>query len=164
MPTILFCGREVTAEALGRSWTFSRWTLTILDDFLTWARTQIPDPLDLATRHVEKMMVEEEKISNKALLAHRNKIKDELVTGAIKQAASYLDFGSPQVQSLLHSPLGGSHLLMLLLKAHQPDVTEEDAFQIIQEIGDQKLQHIMDVTTGKVAPSLGNGQAPVASS
>ena len=158
-----FCGRECEAEALGQRWRFGRWTLRVLDDWTEWARTQLPNPIDEAAAAIERMEADEEKrkITDPKLLARRNKIKDELVTAAIRQASSYLAFSAPEVQSLLNSPRGGAHLVRELLKGNHPDITEEKAFDLAQAMGMEEMERVMLTTSGK-APPGGNGQAPAA--
>ena len=158
-----FCGRECEAEALGQRWRFSRWTLRVLDDWTEWARTILPNPIDECAAAILRMESDEEKckISDPKIIARRNKIKDELVTAAIRQASSYLATSSPEVKSLLNSPRGAAHLLLLLLKPNHPEVTEEKAFDIVQVLGPD-LERVMLTTAGRSPPAGGNVEAPAA--
>lgn len=159
-----FCGKECEVQALGQTWRFGRWTLGVLDEWTDWARGQLPNPIDEAVKVIERMELDEQerKITNQRLLLTRNKIKDELVNAAMRRASSYLAFNSPEVQSLMNSPRGAARLVKLLLKTNHPDVSEEQALDLVMALGED-LQRIMLVTAGKSPPGEGNGQAPAAS-
>lgn len=173
MHTSAYHGRECQAHALGQTWTFSRWTIDILDDWTDWARHHLPDPIAKANAEIERMMEEEEgwvaaartdadKEKLRTRLKRRAKMKDELVTAAMKQATSYLDFTSAEVQSLLHSIRGTSHLCLLLMQRHHPDITEERAFEIVTALPEDEIGRIWDVTSGKAPPAPKNDLAPAA--
>lgn len=169
--THTFRGRETTAQALGTTWTFSRWELDKLDEWVDWARTKLPDPLAAATAQIERMMEEEdqrtqaaktdlEKTKLQAWLARRAKIKDELVETAMQKATSHLDFGSAEIQSLLRSLRGLAQLAFLLLREHHPAITTEQAFGVVAELGQEEIQRILDTTMGMAPPAAKNGLAP----
>lgn len=153
-----YVGRECAYEILGQTWRFSRWELHVLDSWIEWARTQLPDPIERCTKVIERMMVEEEKITDAAVLMRRNKIKDELVHAAMKQANCYLAFNSPEVQSLIQSPRGAAELLRLLLVKHHPDITRDQAFALVQAMPANMLQEIMETTAGRTPPGQKNSR------
>lgn len=166
-----FRGRETEAKALGQTWRFSRWTLNVLDEFLDWARTQLPDPLEVAEKAIFRLQREARRIreskeyddGEKQFLLSTNAQQQSLwADKAMDEATSYLGMGSPQFQSLLNSARGAARLAMLLLRKHHPDIDEETAFAIASEVGDD-MQRIMSITAGKASPeSLGNSEAPAA--
>ncbi len=172
MEQATFRGREVEAKALGQTWRFSRWTLNILDEFLDWARTVLPDPLVVAETALLRLQrnaraIRENKNTDeeeKAFLLQCNHENQERWGRlAMDEATSYLGMGSEQFQSLLNSARGAARLGMLLLRKHHPDINEETAFAIASEIGGD-MQRIMAVTSGKATPdNLGNSKAPAES-
>ncbi len=155
-------GRETETRALGRTWKVGRWTLDVFDDYSAWAAEKLPDPIKVALREVESLSDEEFRVLNRREMKEEDRQRklhflrqqqDRLTRIAMEQATSYLSFTSKPFQSLMNSPRGGAHLLMLLLRQHHPDVTEDDAFYIVVEIGNEELQRIMSVTMGKTPPA-----------
>lgn len=177
-PTTCFHGRPVTLQALGQTWTFARWEIDKLDAWTDWARRHLPDPLVKVTEQIERMMTQEEertaaartdaeKQALQVWLARRNRIKDELVNAAVKQAGCYLDFLSSEVQSLLRSLRGLAHLTLLLLRDAHPNVTEEQAFALVAELGQVRIQEVLSATMGYAPPASspeGNALPPAATS
>lgn len=155
-----YVGQECEREILDQRWRFDRWELHILDEWTEWARSQLPDPIERAAAVIEKMMVTEENIEDSATLARRNKIKDEIMFAATKQANSYLAFNSPEVQSLIQSPRGAAQLICLLLKKYQPNVTADEAFRLVQAMPDGMMREIMEITAGHSLPAEKNSSAP----
>ncbi len=170
MDTASFRGRETTTEALGRTWKVSRWSLDRMDDFRDWAATQLPDPLEIAEKALlrhqrqawqignDKSLPDEERAF---LLAANQERQERLARLAMEQATGYLSFLSPQVRTLLFDPRGSARLFLTLLREHQPEVTEEQAYQIGEAVGSKEQERIMAVTMGKGAGG-GNGEAPAA--
>ena len=159
-----FCGRMCEAEVLGQRWKFARWTWRIIDLWTEWAQEQLPNPITKAIAAIEHMDKEEleRKITDPRVLASRNKIKDELVNAAMKQAGNYLGFTSAEVQALINSPRGAAHLVVLLLIENHPDITDEKALDIITALGPEQFERILITTAGRSPPGRqGNGSAPV---
>lgn len=171
-----FRGRETETTLNGRTWKFSRWTLNVLDDFCNWAAKQLPDPLEVAEKAVLRLQrfikattdnpaldeVEKEFL----VQSYREQI-DRTSELAMSKASGFLAINSPEMQSLLNNPRGTAHLLLLLLKAHHPDATEEDAFRLAVEIPEAEMKRIMVTTMGKSPPGPAaptkNPLAPAAS-
>jgi hypothetical protein len=57
-----------------------------------------------------------------------------LVRLALDQSMTYLSVNSPVAKSALESPEGISQLLYLLLREHHPEVTPDDAYEIICDL------------------------------
>ena len=152
-------GREQTETVLGQTWTFGRWERRVWADLVAFARKTLPNPIEEAAKHLDKMP---------------QVVGEFLVRGALEKAASYLGFNSPEMQSLLNSIEGGSHLAYLLLKPHHPDITEDDAYHVFMALSQKparaatpadpnppsRMREIFDLTSGK-APA-GNAEAPAA--
>lgn len=155
-------GRETTTQALGRTWRFSRWSLTILDTWTEWAAEQLPDPLDVAMPKVEALANQEYDVLQRENMREEDRKRklhflrsqqERISRLAMEQATSYLAFNSQAVQSLMRHPRGGAQLLLLLLREHQPNVTLEDAFALANTISEEEKDRIMAVTQGKMPPS-----------
>ena len=164
-----FRGRETSAKAIGQTWTFSRWTRNIFDDFADWSRTQLPDPIVLAEDavlrlqkkqravHEDKKLPDEEK---KFLLDAYQEQADRISKQGIELAASYLSLQCPRFRSLLGSPRGTAQLFCLQLQKHHPGTTLDTAWEIVHSLPSKECDRIMDVTAGTAPDSGGNGSAP----
>ncbi|MBY0523426.1 MAG: hypothetical protein K2R98_08500 [Gemmataceae bacterium] len=163
-------GRETETQALGTTWRFARWTVNVLDDFTAWAKTQLPDPIDVAQAKVDELAAAEfdllqrkdmpEPELKKRLFVNRQ-AQERLSKIAMEKACSYLAFTAPEFQSLLNSSRGSAQLLQLLLRKHHPNVTADEAFNIATAVEKKELERIFAVTAGKSPPS-GNSPAPAA--
>lgn len=139
-------GREAEVQALGQSWRLSRWDRGTWEDFLTWAKTRLPDPLDVAKRAMA------------TLPAH---LHDAIVRHALDQAALAVTSSSPGVQALLNSVDGTVRVLWLLLRKHHPDVDEDTALLIAAEAGHEALRDAFERCSGRVPPAAApNAKAP----
>lgn len=138
-------GRETELKALGKTWTLARWTRDVWEEFLVWARTQLPDPIEVALRHVDQLPPA---------------IAEKLVAEALKQATGYLSIGSPRVTELLNSPEGITRLIWLLLRKHHPEASEDTALAIVFEVGAESLQAKIDQAAGVQSAPAGNGPGP----
>jgi hypothetical protein len=171
-------GREVEITALDKTWRLSRLTRGLWREWFAWAKTVLPDPLKNAHEHVKNLVMEEtalrqlqtalakpeaaRSIEESQLIIAKGMPLDQVnlllqtisdeqkhhTTVAIDKAASMMSFGSPEINSLLAHPDGMSRLLWLALKKHQPDVTEDDAFEILLQVGNDKMKEIFETLSG----------------
>ena len=172
---LTYRGRETETTALGRIWKISRCDLDTWDTFFAWARKQLPDPLKVAEDAILRLMKHARQTKDrddldaveKKFLLEANAVQQEAIQRiAMDKACSYLAMDSPEFQSLLRTPRGSAKLMALLLSQHQPDVTEQTALEIVQEIGEAETIRIAEVTQGKSGggkPAVGNGSALAAS-
>lgn len=173
-------GREVTETVLGKAWTFSRWDRAIHQEFSKWAQTMLPDPLEAVQRNLDKIALKDAAIlrqlqiddlaetkraieeKREAILLHKQytPFADLLVQKALDKAGMYLGFGSPEVTSLINTAEGSTHLLFLLLKQHQPEVTPDQAYAVMVSLG-PRLKDVLAAVQGKseAAPKNEQGQA-----
>lgn len=164
-------GRETTLDSLGQTWTLSVWTLRVWDDFLTWARTVLPDPLDEAEKSCLRLARQERPVrarlaaaagpEREALEADLNDLmvlQTRIVELGTQASRRYLSVDSPEVQSLLSSPRGTARLLRLLLAAHHPGIDDDGAFAVQQGADAAQLREALVVVAGKTPPQ-GNGVA-----
>lgn len=133
-------GKEQTVQALGQTWRLQRWSRAVWGEFLAWARTQLPDPLEVARRAMELWGKE-----------HHQAIGQD----ALDRANSAISIGSKAVNELLESPEGACYLLFLLVKKHHPDVTQDQAMDILMEVGLEAMKKKFDGASGQ-APTQGN--------
>ena len=155
-------GREQIIDAAGRQWKFGRWDRSVWFEFLAWARTQLPNPLDkirpvieqLTSRQAALLAQNTEATTKEAELLAQH--LDGIVRLAINESMSYLSVGSAPVADVVRSLEGTIKILWLLLRKHQPNVTEDDAFDIFDEVGLQNVQNLMNVASGEMPTAPGN--------
>lgn len=139
-------GREQVIEALGRRWTLSRWDRSIWRDLLEWAKPRVPDPVATAKRMMEALP---------------EKHHADIVSAALELTQQPLGIEHPGVQAVVWSMEGMAKLCHLLLRKHHPGVTEDEAWDVAQEVGAQEMKRKMERAEGKVPPRPeGNGEAP----
>ena len=131
-------GRESEIQAIGSTWKVGRWTRAVWADWLDWAKTQLPDPLAIVKKDLETWPKE---------------VQEYLVRQALDRATRALSIGSPEVSLLLDSPEGSCRLLYHLLKKNHPDVTEDDAMDILFEVGQEELKKRFDKAAGTPPPA-----------
>jgi len=136
-----FLGREQEIDVLGRRWKVGRWTMGVWRELLEWARPQIPNPLDAIAKHLNSFSLDAQKYA---------------VDQALDASRSFLSIGSPEIQSVLNSLEGGVRLLWLLLKTHQQNATEDDAYQVAMALGRDRLAAILAAAMGKEGSPQGN--------
>lgn len=179
MDEAAYRGRETETQALGKTWRLSRWTLNVLDEFNDWARTQLPDPLAVADKAVERLQLSARRIRQQAKLKPTDKDhldeneaafllqanaeqQERHSRNAMDEATSYLSLQSRQFQSLLNSARGVARLLFLLLRDHHPDIDEDTAFAVASCLDEEEVKRIMQVTSGR-GGGQGNADAPASS-
>lgn len=127
-------GREQDVQALGKTWKLARWERRVWWDLLAWARLKIPDPVDLIAG---KLALMPEPIAKHA------------VDAALRASRTFLSINSAEVQSLLASLEGSVYTVWLLLREHQPNVTEDEAYKVVLDIGKDNLPGIFAIALGK---------------
>lgn len=178
-------GQEVEFPALGRTWRAARCTRrTVWKPVTAWARTMLPDPLAIALKHIDRASeldetimrriqaadIEEAKKAKAAnrqpslLLKRYKPIADVMIEKAQEQAAllQCVASGSRAVNSVMDSLEGQTKILFHLLRPNHPDITEETADEILDEIGTPGYLEILLTTQGK-RPAPKNDDAPAPS-
>lgn len=176
-------GREVTVEALGKTWTFSRWTRGVWNRLATWAKGILPDPIRAMLEFIDEAVKkdvavlawlvqrdEQEKAAAKAegrppvLMAGRvRSVADELTSQALAKAASYLAYNSPELQSLLNDPFGESRVLWELLQLHhRGEITEDGAYDLARDLGPEEVRRILKTAMGTPREAPKNSGGPSA--
>ena len=168
---IPYLGRETTTKALGYEWTFSRFNIEIADQYAEWATKKLPDPIQLGMAAVKPLAEREWKLRHSDGVPEETRMQELFVlhkqqelftTEAMDAARSYLSFNDPAFQSLANSPVGGAKLCYLLARKHHPELTEEEAFLLWQNIPQEEQTRILETTRGTSPPASGNAPAPAA--
>ncbi len=151
-------GRETTFTVLGQTWRVSRAEVDRWDEFLEWAGTVLPDPLEEAEKQIEKLAGREYDLRQRKDVPDDAKARqlhflqgqqDRLLRVAMDKACSYLALNSPEVNSLVRSPRGGAQLLYTLLREHQPGIDLDTCWHIMVNISADEFNRVLAVTTGK---------------
>ena len=173
-------GREITIEALGKTWRFGRWTRKIWVDFTSWAKSQLPDPIEATIKNIDKLVlkdaaiVRELQIQDQAEIERAKKenrqpvlmapkysqIAETLTSKALDKSASYLSFNSPEIESLLQSVPGSTYLFFLLLRQNHPDISEDEACEVFIGCSQEEVFKILSAVRGEAKGSGKNEQAP----
>ncbi len=147
-------GRAVTVNVLGKDWTFSRWTRRVWVDFVAFAKQELPNPIDVAMNAVadattkdmevirelskkdaaELAKAAEEKRPPVLMMESYRPIADVLLAKAQELAGCYLDFNGKPINTLLASVTGASYAVYLLLREKHPDVTPDDAYDVMMAL------------------------------
>jgi len=164
-------GREITKEIAGQPWTFSRWDRQVWVDFAAWAKQFLPDPIDAAMRSMDKIALKDAEVireltikdqAEQARAAKENRLpvlmapkytpmSNHLSEKALDKAASYLAFNSAEMNSLINSAPGSAYLVYLLLRPKQPEVTESQAFDLMQQMSPKDIGEVFETTSGRSA-------------
>lgn len=136
-------GREQEVTANGRTWKVARWDREVWWKLLQWARGHVSSPLDLVSKHLDRLCPEVQKYA---------------VDRTLEKADTFLSINSELVQSIVKSLEGSVRILWLLLTPYQPAATEDDAFQLVADLGPERLDALFGTALGKVPE--GKAQAP----
>lgn len=131
-------GRESQVQALGQTWTVGRFDVDVWDALLEWAQGRIPNPLeDLKPilkeldPHAAIQLIREAQATRPTVLTLENELFQKAIDGTVE---------------------GKVYRFWLLLKKHHPEVTRQQAFEILQEIGESKEQEALRAANGKNRP------------
>ncbi len=144
-----------------KTWILSRLERRQWVAFLTWAKTVLPDPREIACDLIEKLALRAIKIGQrsdlsadekKALLDANLTQQKHAAEYAIDAASSYLQVDSKAVQSLFSSFEGASKMLELCLQDHQPGTTHDQAYELMTKVGLESMQKKLDEAGGVSPP------------
>lgn len=142
MLSVLQLGKETTIQALGKTWTIGRLELRVVREFRDWLKDRLVDPLAIGEQYFRLLPPEEQ-------LA---RVKEaEAIGRDLKGFSLQCDLA----RKALATEEGAAKLVQLLLQAHHPDVTMDEAFLVCQEAGPQ-LERAMASASG----SLPNAETP----
>ncbi len=138
-------GRETTITVNGKSIKIGRLELAVLEELFAWIKKQEGDPFDDLERFIDKMPEAERAVLFREAQAKRNEMAS-------------LSLQSPIAQKYMKTPEGMGMMAMLLLRGGMPDITPSQAFDIFQQIPEEKLREIMQNAQGK--SPVKNGALP----
>lgn len=180
-------GRECVEHALGKEWTFSRFTRKVWVDLAQEAKRLMPNPIAVAldaieaatatdVRVVTDLRIKDAAELGKAAAERRQPVlladayypvSTAITDRAFAAAKRYLSAGSPEMSEFLNSHEGASYLFFLLLKPKHPDVTLEDAYDVYWDLGTnagadgrKTVWEILGVCNGKSAVPPKNADSP----
>lgn len=181
--------QSCTEWAIGKKWTFARFTRRVWERFAKYGGGMIASPLKVALDAMEqatevdaarmrKTLADDaaEAVKAKAenreavLLAGRLKsLSSYLADKALEKATSYLAAESPELQDLLNSHEGGAYLFWLLLEPTHPGVNEDDAYDVYMDLflnggadGRKSIKQILSICNGSAPECAKNEEAPAA--
>jgi len=141
---VLSLGKETRIAALGRSWKVGRLELHVIKGFRDWIAERIGDPYEPAMR-----------LLNLVPPAEGMKLVNE--ARAVEKQLQCFSMQSALAKEHLATEEGVARLFYLLLQANHPDVSEEEAFQVVQALG-VETQRVLRNAEG----SLPNEEVPAA--
>ena len=181
-------GRTCQEWAIGKQWTFGKFTRLIWEEIAQEARKLMPDPIDvLGDESYEKVVLRDAEIIRKLQIADAAelaKAKSEgrapalmapqysPVSRGLEERAyigksRYLSAGSPELNGFLMSNEGQGYLFYLLLRAAHADITPEEGFDIYWDLsvnngkdGRKTPDQIVNICNGRAPESPKNEAAP----
>lgn len=159
-------GREITING----YTFGRFERRLVEEYVDWAKTQVPDALQIAIKQMDRLEVEADVIQKDASIPAPEKARkiqwitqkqEWLQREAIRLDQGGLTWGSQPVEALLRTEKGQLHFFKLILKKHHPDLTYEQIEAVLEPLTREDLDKIIEVVSGKVPP--GNAEPHQAS-
>lgn len=159
-------GKEITFQALGKTYKLSRVTYSVWEDLEKYLREHLANPVDAVLPHVEplinidnrvmKRLAEEDAMAVKFDQGARTYSQDyqplnEVLSKlAIQALGSQVHFGSPEMMALLSWPHHLTKVLQFLLKKYQPEVGMDEAEEIANEVGYAAISDWFLLATGRV--------------
>lgn len=125
----------------GRVWTLARLELRVVRAWREYVTKQVGDPFATVERYLGKLADE-----------HLLPLLKE--AEGIKRQLTCFGMGCPLSQQYLGTEEGVGHLVGLLLKKRHPGHTEEDAFEVAQEVN-RRLEETLAVAGGELPPNAG---------
>lgn len=102
----------------GTTYKLSKFTLPLYEEFLTWAKSRLPDPFEGIAEKV------------KGLPDH---LARHMIDRAEERAARRGSLTDPDVQAVAESPEGLRKIYSLLFRKYQPSMTEEQVMAVVEE-------------------------------
>jgi hypothetical protein len=146
-------GRESKVFAKGQYWTVGRFEVDEWEELLKWAAPRILNPLEDLRAIVDKLPPE---------------VALQLIRETLDKRPVAVTIDNPAVHFLIESKEGKVHLFWLLLRKHHPDITKQQVFDILLEVGEIVQAQALEQAAGKPPPrpkssgTNGNGHAALA--
>jgi hypothetical protein len=189
MQHVYRCSRPATEWAIGKQWTFARFTYTVWEDLSAWGRTRLPNlAKELLSLYDEAALRDAEAI-RRLRIADQEEVKRAKTEGrepvlladqyqqlsrtlfekALAWSGRYIQAASPELQDLYASPEGGAYLFYLLLKPGHPDIERTVAYDVYMDLrlasgsdGRKTVEEIRDICSGRAPEPLKNVDSPAA--
>lgn len=162
-------GREQELTALGKGWKLSVCNRHVWKAFAEFVQTVMPDPIRAVANVIEQVASADAAVlrglfakDKEAKDAKRNEVSladkyvqmaETITNVAIMKAAARMSFGSYEMLDLLRWPDAQCKMLFLLLRKHQPDISEDTADEILNEIGHlEGFKKLFVTACGQVPP------------
>jgi hypothetical protein len=180
-------GRPCVEKAIGKDWTFARFTRNVWAELAVEAQRVLPDPIKIALPGVrEATLIDAEILRNlhiqddaelvkakaenrpPALLASRyDSISKSLLMEAYNAARRYLSPGSPELSGFMDSVVGGSFLFWILLTPNHPGITIDEAYDVFWDLasnhgddGRKTMEQIIKCCNGTTPEPEKNAACP----
>jgi hypothetical protein len=145
-----YLGKESTIHIGGRPIRVARFDISVLNRWMAWAKTQLPNPLELLAPILKDLAPS---------------VQEKLVAEAYVKASARLDFFSPEIQNVMNSLDGMGKLMCCLFQVHQPQLTDDEAWELFQagldEYGDDKFRELITTAQGTVPVDAGAAEEQV---
>lgn len=138
-------GRITTVTVEGKIWKIGRLERSVIFAFRDWLREQIGDPFAVVDRL-------------KAVVPIADLMERVKEAEGVARDLAHFSLGTATAKTWLHTEIGMSKLIHLLILPHHPDATEDDAFRVLAALGSDELGKTIARAAGE-APG-GNGSVP----
>lgn len=118
-------GKEQVITIEGKQYKLARLTRGIMKDFANWAKSLLPNPLDVVAQKLH-------------LFKDFPELQQMMVKEAVKDAKTFGEITSPEVQEIMDSFDGQVKMVTMLLQVHQPEITEDVAFDLAMKFVQEK--------------------------
>lgn len=178
-------GRQCTEQAIGKAWTFARFSRTVWADLAREARRLMPDPIAiLGTPEFENIVKRDAEILRGLMVKDAEELQAAKKEGrkpiliapqyvpiskGIEEKAylaktRYLSAGSPELAGFMNSNEGLAFVFFLLLRPNHPEITDETAYDVFWDLSLNAEQKYLGGGDGRMTPdeiiSTCNGRSP----
>lgn len=129
-----------------RKWLLPRDEMMRWAEMWDWMKPRMPDPFRHLEKIIDKMTVDQAR---------------EEIKLAQERELAMMTIDSPEAMILLDSVEGRVHKFFVLLRMNHPDITEEECYHILEQIGRDKEREALAQASGE-PPPVGNAEAPAA--
>jgi hypothetical protein len=109
--------QETSVTIGGNTYRLSKFTIPLYQEFVAWAKAQLPDPWDGLHERIKGLSQE---------------IQKYIIDKAEARAASRGTLNDPEVNALANSIPGVKKMLSLLFRKHHPNLSDEQIVDIIE--------------------------------
>jgi hypothetical protein len=129
-----------------RHWKLARLTMAVWGKIWPWVKERLPDPFDGLDRIIDKL---------------DPGMASKLISDARHQAIAMNSLESDEAKALLATLEGQVWSFWAQLSVNHPDVTPDEALDILLEVGRGEVAKMRKITEGEMPPA-GKGEAPAA--